>query len=186
MYTQCPECGVAFNVTAEVLKQAAGQVRCGRCSVAFNALDFLSEEKPDAPVQPEAEPQSRPAEHPPDEPVELESVTPPKAISAEQSAALLKTLDQLAGSDIRIEDTGVEWRVLNDDEEAEALDDASAEDALPDEESVEALLERSFTPKDEVITKSANSAEAPAAVEEMRFDDNTPLPDDFDFESTAS
>ena len=186
MYTQCPECGVAFNVTAEVLKQAAGQVRCGRCSVAFNALDFLSEEKPDAPVQPEAEPQSRPAEHPPDEPVELESVTPPKAISAEQSAALLKTLDQLAGSDIRIEDTGVEWRVLNDDEEAEALDDASAEDALPDEESVEALLERSFTPKDEVVTKSANSAEAPVAVEEMRFDDNTPLPDDFDFESTAS
>ena len=40
----------------------------------------------------------------------------PESISAEQSAALLKTLDELAGSDIRIEDTGVEWRVLDDDE----------------------------------------------------------------------
>ncbi|MGI9271510.1 MAG: MJ0042-type zinc finger domain-containing protein, partial [Woeseiaceae bacterium] len=38
MYTQCPECDVAFRVTAEVLKQAAGKVRCGGCGVAFNAL----------------------------------------------------------------------------------------------------------------------------------------------------
>ena len=28
MYTQCPECGTAFRVTAEVLRQAAGKVRC--------------------------------------------------------------------------------------------------------------------------------------------------------------
>ena len=29
MYTQCPDCEIAFKVTAEVLKQAAGKVRCG-------------------------------------------------------------------------------------------------------------------------------------------------------------
>ncbi len=184
MYTQCPECGVAFNVTAEVLKQAAGQVRCGGCGVAFNALDFLSEEKPAAPVQ--SEPEQQLAEPAPDEPVELEPVTAPKTISAAQSAALLKTLDELAGSDIRIEDTGIEWRVLNEDEEAAALDDASAEKALSDEASAEALLEGSFKPKDEVVTEDASNAEAPEAVEEMRFDDNTPLPEDFNFESAAS
>ena len=49
MYTQCPECGTAFRVTAEVLKQAAGKVRCGGCGIAFNALDFLSEQKPASP-----------------------------------------------------------------------------------------------------------------------------------------
>ena len=29
MYTQCPDCNTAFRVTADVLKQAAGKVRCG-------------------------------------------------------------------------------------------------------------------------------------------------------------
>ena len=47
MYTQCPDCGTAFRITAEVLKQAAGKVRCGGCGVAFNALDYLSEQKPE-------------------------------------------------------------------------------------------------------------------------------------------
>ena len=112
MYTQCPECGVAFRVTAEVLKQAAGKVRCGGCGIAFNALEHLSEAKPAAPDKPEVVPEPNLPELTPEEPGELEADTPPQSISAEQSAALLKTLDQLAGSDIRIEDTGVEWRVL--------------------------------------------------------------------------
>ena len=101
MYTQCPECEVAFRVTADVLKQAAGKVRCGGCGVAFNALAHLSEEMPD----------NAATELPPGE-----AATPPQSISAEQSAALLKTLDQLAGDDVRIEDTGVEWRVIDVDE----------------------------------------------------------------------
>jgi predicted Zn finger-like uncharacterized protein len=117
MYTQCPECSVAFRVTAEVLKKAAGKVRCGGCGIAFSALEHLSEHNPQEPARPDPEPQ--PAEPESDEPVEIEfeAEAPPQSISAEQSAALLKTLDQLAGSDIRIEDTGVEWRVLNDDDE---------------------------------------------------------------------
>ena len=47
MYTQCPDCNTAFRVTAEVLKQAAGKVRCGGCSNAFNALEHLSEQMPE-------------------------------------------------------------------------------------------------------------------------------------------
>ena len=47
MYTQCPHCGSAFRVTAEVLKQAAGKVRCGACGNAFNALAHLSESRPE-------------------------------------------------------------------------------------------------------------------------------------------
>jgi predicted Zn finger-like uncharacterized protein len=146
MYTQCPECDVAFRVTAQVLKQAAGKVRCGGCGVAFNALAYLSEENPAA---------SRPSADRPEggamsleEPGEIEAGPPPKTISAAQSAALLKTLDQLAGEDIRIEDTGVEWRVLD-----------PAEDPYDD-----------FEPD-----PSPTIAQEP-----MRFDDNTPLPDDFD------
>ncbi len=150
MFTQCPECEEAFRVTADVLKQAAGKVRCGGCGIAFNALAHLSEDMPDAAAGSSANDAAEPAA--PDEPPELEAGSPPQAISAEQSAALLKTLDQLAGEDIRIEDTGVEWRVIDADEDEE--DEALADDPVPS-----------------------------AVHEEMRFDDNTPLPDDFDLDT---
>jgi predicted Zn finger-like uncharacterized protein len=152
MYTQCPECGVAFRVTAEVLKMAAGKVRCGGCGIAFNALEHLSEQKPTAPARNEKAPDSDVPELEPEAAGELEADTPPQTISAEQSAALLKTLDQLSGEDIRIEDTGVEWRVLDQDEDEDV-----------DEEAFERARD-----------------EPTHIIDEMRFDDDTVLPDDFD------
>ena len=175
MYTQCPDCSTAFRVTATVLKQAAGKVRCGGCGHAFNALEYLSETMPDQPAANDVE-ESLPELKP--EPLQDEDVLP-ASISAEQSAALLKTLDELAGSDIRIEDTGVEWRVLDDDE----LGDSP----------VDEILEDSPTPIDQFLTDTPaqidspeifdEDANAPAQtpVDELRFDDDTPLPDDFDF-----
>ena len=125
MYTQCPKCGIAFRVTADVLKVAVGHVRCGGCAKAFNALDYLSEAMP-VPEREEAEiPELQPEASGGD-------ASLPASISAEQSAALLKTLDELAGSDIRIEDTGVEWRVLDDEDEPES--DNDTETHLDDDE----------------------------------------------------
>lgn len=163
MYTQCPECGIAFKVTANVLKQAAGMVRCGGCGDAFNALAFLSE------TMPEQEAASPTLESVPElQPETIETgSTLPRTISAEQSAALLKTLDELAGSDIRIEDTGVEWRVLDEDQAAApAADDDFAG----------------------AIEPIAADPEAPdqTPVDELRFDDNTPLPDDFDNDADSA
>lgn len=43
MYTQCPDCATVFRVTADALKIAQGDVRCGVCSTTFNALENLSE-----------------------------------------------------------------------------------------------------------------------------------------------
>ena len=185
MYTQCPECSTAFRVTANVLRQAAGKVRCGGCRHAFNALDYLSETMPAR--SPAPEPEER-----------LPELTPvpagdgggalPATISAEQSAALLKTLDQLAGSNIRIEDTGVEWRVLDDDELGESpMDDV---DASP----VDEFLEEAPTPVDQYLEDAPGEVDSPeifsaeangpasTPVEELRFDDNTPLPENFGFE----
>ena len=138
MYTQCPECQIAFRVTAKVLQQAAGNVRCGSCGHAFSALDYLSEEMPEQAAS--AAGSASDAEQSADE-------------LAETSKRLLQTLDELAGpDDVRIEDTGVEWRVL---------DDAAAEDVRlsPDEIPVE---------------------------DEIRYDDNTPLPDDFGEDDSES
>ena len=194
MYTQCPDCSTSSRVTAEVLKQAAGKVRCGGCGSAFNALEYLSESMPERPAA--REPESPLPKLTPEPPQGDESL--PKAISAEQSAALLKTLDELAGSDIRIEDTGIEWRVLDDDEIPEPTDDDMEAIAKDNEIVLDELLDESPTPVDQFLTKTPNdidaseifeeSANAPAQtpVDELRFDDNTPLPDDFDLDDESS
>jgi predicted Zn finger-like uncharacterized protein len=184
MYTQCPECGTAFRVTAEVLRQAAGRVRCGGCRNAFNALDYLSEQKPVAPVP---SPPEEVSDEPEAEPPQLEADEPPEAISAERSAALLKTLDELAGSDIRIEDTGIEWRVLDTED-----DHDTAQEPDDDTGSMRWFIDESPTPVDEPLSAEPGDVDAPeifepvedtGAAEEMRFDDDTPLPEDFDFDS---
>ena len=41
MLTQCPNCETTFRVTAEILRVAEGQVRCGRCHTQFDALAGL-------------------------------------------------------------------------------------------------------------------------------------------------
>jgi len=43
VYTQCPDCATVFRITAEALRAAQGDVRCGVCSTTFNALENLSE-----------------------------------------------------------------------------------------------------------------------------------------------
>jgi len=201
MYTQCPDCSTAFRVTADVLRQAAGKVRCGGCGNAFNALEYLSESMPQQPTPKEAG-KALPELTP--EPTQKSNGLP-ASISAEQSAALLKTLDELAGSDIRIEDTGVEWRVLDDDDVGEAAADpvaneanaeaSPANDLLADD--VDELLDASPTPVDQFLTATPPQVDSPEIFEEpddeppkafageLRFDDNTPLPEDFDLDDES-
>ena len=85
MYTQCPDCRASFRVTAAVLQQAAGRVRCGGCGCAFNALERLSE-------------------------------TPP--VGGDRCARP-DDFEALSATDnVRIEDTGVEWQVVEDEDPA--------------------------------------------------------------------
>ncbi len=44
MFTQCPKCESVFRLSAEVLRAAGGQVRCGRCGDVFSALARLAED----------------------------------------------------------------------------------------------------------------------------------------------
>ncbi len=44
MYTQCSKCETVFNLSADVLRTAGGQVRCGKCGEVFNALARLAED----------------------------------------------------------------------------------------------------------------------------------------------
>lgn len=165
MYTQCPQCDAAFRITVDVLQQARGQVRCGNCDAAFNALDHLTEE---APVATGAEPEG---------PDDLER------------SQLLETLDRLAGTEeVRIEDTGVEWLVVEDGEES--ADEPAADDAEEASASMRWVIEDETdadddgdgdpplaSDEDTVTSRVVADADAP---EEPRYDDNTELPDDFE------
>ncbi len=55
MFTQCPECGTVFRVTATVLRAAQGQVRCGVCDASFDALRYLSDSVDGPPAAREGE-----------------------------------------------------------------------------------------------------------------------------------
>jgi predicted Zn finger-like uncharacterized protein len=165
MYTQCPECHTAFRVTARVLQQAGGRVRCGGCASAFNALDYLSEELPQ--VHDDAGRVDQPSDN------------------DTQNRKLLETLDQLAGSEnVVIEDTGVEWQVMEDSSDNDATGEIDISDTgtmrwtIEDvDDDVEAVPE---------IVDKVPLASSPDDESVMRFDDNTPLPDDFDDIVTTS
>jgi predicted Zn finger-like uncharacterized protein len=44
VFTQCSQCETVFKLSAEVLRAAGGQVRCGKCGEIFNALAHLAED----------------------------------------------------------------------------------------------------------------------------------------------
>lgn len=208
MYTQCPECATAFRVTAEILRQAAGKVRCGGCSNAFNALLYLSETRPEKPTRPSDEKMAVPELRPEDASHGIPGEQPPPdALWRDESQALLETLDELSGKNIRLEDTGIEWRLLPEEEDEARRTGAPIDaDITGDtgEARVDELLEESPTPIDEYLTASPHDLDAPEVFEgggdtpadsveasevfenaagQMRFDDNTGLPDDFDLDA---
>jgi predicted Zn finger-like uncharacterized protein len=133
VYTECPDCRTAFRLTARILKQAHGRVRCGGCGSTFNAIDHLSEDLPD----------------------DSTGNTTTAHIFDERSRRLLESLDQLTGpGELRIEDTGVEWRVLDVDDDAESGAQNAENDPLPDSSptgTIQWSLEEADTPEEDVV-----------------------------------
>lgn len=97
MYTQCPDCATVFRVTADALRTAQGNVRCGVCSTSFNALENLSEEPfhatPEGEQFPAPEDTITVEEMPGSENIELSTIA--EAVPAPESA----TEVEAAGSD---------------------------------------------------------------------------------------
>lgn len=121
MYTKCPECSAAYRVTAPVLQQAGGRVRCGSCGKSFSAINHLSEEMPES--------NSRVGAAAGDLGSELVAADQ----LSETNRQLLEVLDEFAGSsDVRIEDTGTEWRVLDGDFEDSETDHVEGAPSLLD------------------------------------------------------
>ena len=48
MFTRCPACHTVHPISAAILAQANGRIRCGKCSKSINALDSLFDSWPGA------------------------------------------------------------------------------------------------------------------------------------------
>jgi predicted Zn finger-like uncharacterized protein len=172
MYTQCPDCKTAFRVTARVLQQAAGRVRCGGCGSAFNALEYLSEELPA------------------DRDTSLAPDLPQQDVKKKK---LLETLEELTGPEnVVIEDTGVEWQVIDETIAEEAASQQDSSDTASMRWTIEKV--QNIEPDPEALPEIVNEVpltqgdgdRRSSAEGIMRFDDNTPLPEDYDDVVTIS
>lgn len=204
MYTKCPECRTAFRVTVTVLRKAHGRVRCGGCAHVFDAIEHLHDETAD-------------------DDTDTGGATGIRQRFVEQSEELLKSLDELAGPDeIRIEDTGVEWRVFDADDEAGDDDGADNDPVAADPDATGSIRWHFASADEDDASSAADEVEASSATDEddeagdtrnvalhgtdgdetpadndrqaqvdlelepdanrpgdeIRYDDNTPLPDD--------
>lgn len=161
MFTQCPDCQTTFRVSAEVLKQADGRVRCGGCGNAFSALEHLSQDDDNH----------------------------AKESTSDQNRQLVDTLDKLAGPEVELEDTGVEWRVLEKPHGEETDPDAtgSMNFVVEDNESASEspgvhgrqgdLPQPAPDVQESLDLPETNPPQTKPG--ERRYDDNTILPDDF-------
>jgi len=186
MFTQCPDCQTTFRVSTKVLQQADGRVRCGGCGNAFNALEHIAE---DDEHEAESEDQA------------VEQSTAPDDFKMDRNKELLDTLDNLDGPEVRIEDTGVEWLVLDEDDEDELVPESGGEGEtddtssprfmiggdLDEEASGRPVLHGRHDDLPEPVSDAQESLDFPETEDalpplesgERRYDDSTVLPDEF-------
>jgi predicted Zn finger-like uncharacterized protein len=129
VYTQCSKCETVFRLSAEALRAAGGQVRCGRCGEVFNALARLAE---DATAFPSGE-------------SSLESETRADAILHSVEPVSTATAPAQEGDEI------AQLKVLDTVDAMDAVDeevdlDASLEFTLPPGELDRIFIETSPTP----------------------------------------
>ena len=170
MFTQCPDCQTTFRVSAEVLQQADGRVRCGGCGNAFNALEHMSQDDSSQGAA--------------DGGASTET-------TSDQNKRLLETLDKLAGPEVELEDTGIEWRVIEKSAEGETGPDATGsmkfvvEGDSEEADSETAAVHGRQDDLPQPVPEAQESLDLPETepprtrAAERRYDDNTILPDDF-------
>ncbi len=154
MFTQCPDCQTTFRVSTEVLEQADGRVRCGGCGNAFSALEHLSRD---------------------------DANKDSKESTSDQNKKLLETLDQLAGPEVEIEDTGIEWRVIEKPAGKEVEEVAEGDENASESPAVHGRQGDlpQPTPDAQESLDLADSDPPQATSDERRYDDDTILSDDF-------
>jgi predicted Zn finger-like uncharacterized protein len=140
VFTQCSTCNTVFELSAEVLRAAGGQVRCGRCGEIFNALARLAEEASAFDMGESAYEMEERADSilesvpPPSVPTE-----PPEAIEEDYGGSEIAQLQVLDFSQENLIDENIEDAVP----ESETYSDAALEFTLPPGELDRIFIESS-------------------------------------------
>jgi predicted Zn finger-like uncharacterized protein len=120
MFTRCPDCRTVFHITAAELRAADGTVVCGACDATFDALETLSETRPDDDAEESLPDDDRPMVAAPDEAL-LDDEPDGEAFLAKEAEAAERLADDEA---------------LFADEAAGSIPGDELEDDLPDPDSV--------------------------------------------------
>ncbi|HET7921481.1 MAG TPA: DUF3426 domain-containing protein [Gammaproteobacteria bacterium] len=150
MLTTCTECGTRFRLTAEQLRRAEGQVRCGRCGEVFDAFVHLhGDDGTPWSVAPEADDAAPIA---PPEPYEPETASPP----ADEDTRLGDTSELPESPNVRVEPRMDDLFAALDAEHASMPDEAGAPDT---EAALSDALDAAETT--ELPAESAGDSELP-------------------------
>ena len=177
MFTRCPQCTTVFRVTANQLRAARGDVRCGNCAHVFNAMESLADELPQ-------HAQQEHADAPEGDNDALEFNAPEQTWSEIFIEARPKPSDVALDGDIEaITANPDEWRAMLEelgvapaDVEAEVEADIAAEietDLDPEDTGIEMGAASLMAEDDENDAIEAFSAEYLTAADETE-DDETP------------
>ena len=166
LFTQCSKCETVFKLSAEVLRAAGGQVRCGKCGEVFNALARLAED-PSAFTAAESEfdlesradsilESAAPMHAAPGTAKETEIAVPPGV-----EIARLQILDWSDGELPRGQDAGT----VHDPEEPST--DTSMEFSLPPGELDRIFVESKARQRRQLLQRGAEEAGLPLGAEDM-------------------
>jgi predicted Zn finger-like uncharacterized protein len=171
LLTQCPNCETTFRVTADILRVADGQVRCGRCHTQFDALERLLEEgDPNAAESGRflhTDPKPEPEQIEVDEPESMEEIT----LDGQriEISGTYRELDGDSGESHLRRETTEEW--------VEMEEDASQQDSAPrqDEQTDEDVEEQSVQAEESYVAEQPRATRAPFG---SRLQREEPVQDD--------
>jgi predicted Zn finger-like uncharacterized protein len=166
LYTQCSKCATVFKLSAEVLRAAGGQVRCGKCGEVFNALAHLAEDPSafaatETEIELEFRADSILQSPPPMTPRRKAPASPEEFAPSGVEIARLQILDWNEHESTEEPAVQIEYPPAIEDPAAEALDETSMEFTLPPGEL------------DRIFVENKKTAPRPAPQESVRAE---PLP----------
>jgi predicted Zn finger-like uncharacterized protein len=185
LLTQCPNCETTFRVTAEILRVADGQVRCGRCHTQFDALERLIEEgDPNAAesgrflsTPPRPDPrrglQSGPRQDPLPGPIEVEEPDSMEEITLEgkriEISGTYRVVDAEGHGEPQVrQETVEEWVEIDDEPTEDVASNVEADDAEADDRDP-AASDRAHSPRPTRAPLGSRLAREPeeSAVDEL-------------------
>lgn len=140
MYTQCWKCETVFKVSAQVLRAANGQVRCGRCGEVFSALTRLTEDLTDFTTS--------------ESQLELEARADrilETVVALQVAQAVAKDQEDFAPAGVEIAHLEIQDWTEGDEPEAEEAEEAEKPEAIEEFEDSEEEEEKEEEPADRLL-----------------------------------